>query len=558
MKTIRKSLAILLTVLMVLSVFSACASTQPTSNGQGSVAGAGSGTGTGDGKTEMPSKTFTMNVSENMKTLDPHYQTTMIGKVFTQMYLEPLLMFDDSTGDFYPWLCETYEYSDDGLEWTFHMRDGIKFSDGEVLDANDIAYSFERLMADKEGSPIAARYWAELEKVELIDNLTVKLVMGVPRADMRVSLFKTMIIPEDAHKAQGDDLFHNQACQGSGPWVLDEWIDGQHITFHKNENYWNNGFYDSYYDKVVIRMITEASTAITSHVSGDVQAYIPTGGINVDMLPLYAGTESKTNVFSFLSGAFVYAGMSFKEGSPFNDENFRWAFEYAINRQGLVDNVLGGGVVPNSQALVVYLGYNPDLEPYVYDPALAKEHLAKSSYNGEPFEIVTNNAYNKSEDIALYLSECLNEIGMNTSIRIVEVAELMSIRKTGDYTVFLVENMNGCGDIGNDMIQRLVQDTHHSFYSGPGYDELAAAVIAQSTELDVVKRAELIAEAQSIIRKNAAPHSYLCEYESAFAIDYGVTGLEPFTDGTFRFTFVTYDPDSKGNELPNFAQWAKP
>ena len=275
-----------------------------------------------------------------MKTLDPHYHGTLIGKVISQMYLESLLMYDETTGAFIPWLCESYEYSEDGLKWTFHMRDGIKFSNGEALDANDVVYTFERLLADKEGSPVAVSYWSELERVELVDNLTVKLVTRVPVADMRVALVKTYIIPDEAHKENGDDLFYKQMCPASGPWVLDEWVDGQYISFNKNEDYWNKDWFDSYYDRAVIQMITEPATAITSHVSGDAQAYLPFGGINVDMLPLYSGTENRTYVYSFLSGTYVYAGMSFREGSPFNDENFRWAFEYGIDRQGLVDNVL--------------------------------------------------------------------------------------------------------------------------------------------------------------------------------------------------------------------------
>ena len=545
MKKSRKILAALLTLSMAVSLLASC-------GGDGSGSGSGS---QGDSSTGEESKTFVMAVSENMKSLDPHYQTTITGKTFTQMYLESLILYDETTGEFFPWLCESYEYSEDGLEWTFHMRDGLTWSNGEVLDANDVAYSFERLLADKEGSPIASQYWADLEDVELIDNSTVKLVCSVPVANMRVSLVKTYIIPDEYHKEKGDAMFYDQDIPASGPWVLDEWVDGQYIRLHKNENYWRKDWFDSYYDNVEVRFISEPSTGVTAHVSGDMQAYIPSGGISVDMLPLYEGHEDRIDVFSFLSGTYTYAGMSFKEGSPFNDENFRWAFEYGIDRQGLVDNILGGGAVPNSEALDSCLGYNPDLEPYVYDPELAKEYLEKSSYNGEPFEIVTNNAIPKAEDTVLYISECLNAIGMNTTARVVEVAELQSIRAEGDYTVFLVNNMHGCGDIGNDLVSRIMNDAHHSYYSGPVYDELCELIRAQSMELDVDKRVELIQEIEQMIRDNAAPHSYICQYESTFAIDYGVTGLEPFADGTFRFTFVTYDPNSQGNEFPDFSQF---
>lgn len=548
MRKTTKLLSMLLVLAMSVSLFCACGS-------QSSSDGNGSGNSGPSPNPEAASKTFIMNVSENMKTLDPHYQTTLIGKIFSQMYLDSLLLYDETTGEFFPWLCESYEYSEDGLVWTFHMKDGLTFSNGEVLDANDVAYTFERLRNDKEGSPIASQYWTALEKVDLIDNLTVSITTSAPVANMRVCLVKTYIIPDEAHKKDGDAIFYDQTCPASGPWILDEWVDGQHVKFHKNENYWNKDWFDSYYDNVEIRMITEPSTAITAHVSGDVQAYLPSSGINIDMLPLYKGTEDKTYLYNFVGGSFALAGMSFKEGSPFRDENFRFAFEYAIDRQSLVDNVLGGGLVPNSEALNVCLGYNPDLEPYKYDPDLAKEYLAKSSYNGEPFEIIVNNGFTKSEDIALFVSENLNAIGMNTTVRVLEVADHMAARNEGNYTLFIANNCNGCGDIGNDMMVRIVNDCFRSEYSGPGFEELKAAILAQSVELDVDKRAELIAECQRILRKNAAPQSYLCQFETWFAIDYGVTGLEPFADGTFRFTYVTYDPNSKGNEFPDFSQF---
>lgn len=557
MKKTRKVLAALLSAAMVMSLLSACG------GGQDSAASGSNGPSGNNNPGTPPSKTFTMTVSENLKTLDPHYQTTLMGKVMTQMYLESLLLYDETTGEFFPWLCESYEYSDDGLTWTFHMRDGIKFSDGEVLDANDVVYSFERLMNDKEGSPIASQYWAKLEKVELVDNLTVKLVTSEPLANMRLCLTKTYIIPDEAHKSNGDDLFYQQKCPGSGPWVLAEWVDGQRCVFTKNPNYWNKDWFDSYFERVEVRMMTESATAITAHVSGDVQAYIPTGGIDADMLALYSGTENRIGISSDISGTFVYAGMSFREGSPFRDENVRWAFEYAVDRQSLVDNVLGGGSVPKSEALELFgenMGYDPDLEPYQYDPKLAREYLGKSSYKGEPIEIVTNNGFAKSEEIALFVSECLNEVGFNTNVKIVEVAELMSIRAEGTYDMFLINNMNGSGDLGNDMMQRLVQDTHHSFFEDAEpeiYSKMAEPILAQSRELDVQKRADYTREAMRVIRENAAPHSYLCQYESAFAIDYGITGLEPFADGTLRFTFVTYDGNSDGNVFPDFSPFIK-
>jgi len=177
-----------------------------------------------------------------------------------------------------------------------------------------------------------------------------------------------------------------------------------------------------------------------------------------------------------------------------------------------------------------------------------------SSYDGSQIEIITNNAVAKGEDILLAISENLNAVGFNTSIRVVEVAELLSVRKTGDYQLFMMNNMHGCGDIGNDLVNRILRDAHHSFYSGPESEKLNELIAASAREMDEEKRADLIKQAMKNIRENAAPHTYVAQYNTSFAIDYGVTGLETFADGTFRFTFVTHDPSYNGNKLPDFTK----
>ena len=149
-------------------------------------------------------------------------------------------------------------------------------------------------------------------------------------------------------------------------------------------------------------------------------------------------------------------------------------------------------------------------------------------------------------------------MGFKTSVQIVEAATLISMRKTGDYNVFMVANMNACGDHGADLNLRLAQDAHHSFYPQTGGQpaaDLVALVKAQLAEMDLDKRKELLYQIQENMHENLAPHLSLFQLVEKEAVDYGLTGFELMRDGTFRWTFVDYAPNSTHCEFPDFSKF---
>lgn len=556
MKISARFLSAILTLSMILVLTAGCGS--GTSSGSGG-APASSADSASPAQTQTPAggpdKVIHIAMSENAMSLDPHNQPTLTGKVFSGMNFETPVQFVEEFNDYIPWLCASYDYSEDGLTWTFKIREGIRFHNGEPMNADDWVCTFQRLIDRKEELATSVQYWNELESVRKIDDYTVSITTSTPLASMRLSLAKTYIIPDGAYNELGDALFHDQICYGTGPWIFQEWIDGQYSHYIKNEEYWNKEWFDSYYDEVYINLITEPSTAVAAHVAGDVQAFIASGGINPDMLPLYSGTEDKTEIISFASGNYDFLGLSFKEGSPFLDENVRWALEYCIDRQSIVDNILGGGEVPNSQVLSHCIGYDPTLPPYEYDPVKAKEYLDNSSYDGREIVLSTNVATMKGEDILLAISENMNEIGFNTRVENVETATLASMRSTGDYDIYMVTNMQSYGDPGSTFTFRILNDSAHSFYSGPAADALNDLIRQSNRELNPEKRADLFKQISRNIRENAAPHTYICQTQAHQAADWGVTGIELFVDGTYRLSYVTYDPNSTGCVAPAFPDY---
>lgn len=528
----KKRLALVIALILAITVLASCGnSAGPGATGGPQQSQPGGGDVTG------PSKTVNLGISENLISLDPHNAGNVGTEVVLNFCFDALVLRKDD-GTFEPMIAESWEPNDAGTEWTLHIREGITAHDGEVIDAHDVAFNFERLIEVKDTHATALLYWATLEGVELIDDYTVKVILSEGSASTMVSLSNTMIIPKDAYEKHGDNLFNEQIMTGTGPWIFEEWVDAQYARFTKNPNYWNKANYDPYYEEVYVRHVLEPSTAVAGHLSGDLNANIPAGGVNQDLIPLYAGTEDKINMYTMDTSAYLYLGLQLRDDHILSDKNVRKAFDLAIDRQSIVDNILGGGLVPNSILTQGTIGYDDSVEAYPYDPEAAKEYLANSSYNGEEIELSSNTSTIKSEEILLAMSDMLNQVGFNTKVSVVENATLLNMRTTGEYDVFMVIVMHQGGDPQMVLNQRILNDFHSSNYDNK---ELKDLVSKADKEFDAQKREELLKEITKIIREESAPHLAIAQTQATYAMDWGIKGLFLYPDGTLRLSFVDYD-----------------
>ena len=527
----KRTISIILAILMVLSVFAGCASDKPTT----------SETVTADGFQPRAGKIVNVGLSENLISLDPLDQANIIGNMQNNLIYEPMVWYD-GVGGFEPCLAESWEYNEDGTVWTFHLRQGVKFHNGEAFDANDVACTFQRIMDNIDALNNPLQYWPALESFRIVDQYTFEFTLSEPYATVLLSTYFTPIIPDEAYAELGDKLWLEQNCYGTGPWIFDEWIDGQYCHYLKNEDYWDKENYDSYYDELYLRYITEPSSLVANHIAGDIQVNCSSSGINPDMLALYTGTENTIDLLTMASGVHHYIGFSFKEGSPFNDPDVRKAFNSAIDRQAIVDNIMGGGKVPNSIIMSTDLGYNSEIDGYTYDPELAKELLANSSYNGETIELACNVSALKGEAVLLAISDMLNSVGFNTTVSVVEVATLSDMRKTGEYDTFMVANMHAANDPGNTLTFRILNDGHHGFYED---EELFELIRQSNAEVDPDKRTALIQEIASVMDVNNAPHTAICQMDITYAADKGVTDLELYSDGWMNLKHINFDPSAE-------------
>ena len=480
------------------------------------------------------SKTFSIAFTEGIIKLDPHDTAVGPGLTTNRMVFDSLLK-QNNDGSYEPSLADEYSVSEDGLEWTLHIREGVTFHDGEVLNADDVVCTYERLLNEPTLNAVI-NYWTILTGVEKIDDYTVKLTVSEPSVAPLMGLATTAIIPNEAFEAQGTALFTDQIMTGSGPWKFDEWVDGQYIHFLKNEDYWGGN--DSYFDDVYIRFVPESSTAISAQITGEVDAYYNVSGIPADLMSLYAGSEDRCELLPVMSSQTDYLGFQCGEDSVFNDVNVRKAFSMAIDREGIVFGLLGGGGVPTGIANSQTNGFDPDLktEGYTYDPEAAKELLASTNYNGEEITISSVQAFN---NMALAVADMVNAVGFNCKAEVIEAAALADIRSTGDYDAFIVTALFAGNDIYQFINWRIMADAHHSEYKN---DDLMSKIAASNTILDTDERNEALKEINKILAEECAPMITLTQHENVQSVNYGVTGVNFTPDGFCYLENVSYDP----------------
>lgn len=223
----------------------------------------------------------------------------------------------------------------------------------------------------------------------------------------------------------------------------------------------------------------------------------------------------------------------------FNDINVRKAFSMAIDRQSIVDYILGRGSVANGYIVKGVYGYDENQAPYEYDPEQAAELLANSSYNGEPIVISSNTGTPQSSEVLTVIAEMEKEVGFNITMEVVESTTLLEMRTSGNYDVFMVNVQYQASDPGSVLTQRVLNDYHCSNYVN---EELNALVAQSNIEMDTEARTELLRQINNIIREEYAPQVGLTQQAQTIGQYKGMTGANYFQSGTFLFEFIDYDP----------------
>lgn len=488
-----KKLLVVLLALAMIFAFAACAPTETD------VAD--------DGGEQQPAETeyddtlvFAMNTDAQY--LDPQIQNDTTSEQVVKMLYNTLLKFADDgsvVGD----LAESWSVSDDGLTWTFNLKQGVKFHNGKELTAADVKATYERAMSAEAGGLRTTEIIKMFTAVEAPDTYTVTITTDKPYGPME-SLMCNMslgIMDADYIEQYGLDLGYSvEGCNGTGPYTLTEWVRDSSITLTKFEDYFGD---PAYIPTIQYVIIPEAASRVMALESGEVDV-IP--NLTSDDV---ATLESNPDITIYKQPSVGQRLFRFGCDDPIiSNTKVRQAISYAIDRQAIIDALFPGVAYPSTAPLApVTWGY-ANLGEIRQDQEKAKQLLAEAGYpDGFETKIVTTERYNKGTQLAEALAAQLAEVGITATIDVWEWSSLVATwdgvtADEFDEPIFIM----GAGPSMRDADGGLrglyttsetgLNDRNYGFYSNARADEL---IMAGMSETDKVRRAELYAEAEQIL-----------------------------------------------------------
>jgi peptide/nickel transport system substrate-binding protein len=439
-----------------------------------------------------------------------------------------------------PDLATNWSQSPDGLQWTFKLRSGVKFSDGQPMTAEDVAFTYNAIKDKGYTGPRSGEF-AALDRVEVVDPTTVKFILKEPFAPFLANLTYG-ILPKhlygDKPVAEMKDNPANRKPVGTGPWKLGEWVPGQYLTLVRNENFYGDG---PYIPEMVLKFVQDGNVAVAKLEAGefDIGAIPPTS--------VKRFQEKLSDQFNF----YPYQGLGF-EYLAFNltrpglgDKAVRQAIAYALDRQKIVSDILEGqGVVLNAPVPPASWAYADAPLRFTYDPTQATKVLEGAGYkkgadgiyakDGQrlSYKITTNTGSPVRESECLFIQKALKEIGIEINLDLVELSVFQGkAMPTGSFDMVLNRlNLNSVdpdpytyfhSSQGKKNAKGTFVGLNISQYSNPEIDKLLED--GRKTT-DLAQRKAIYAKYQQVIAEDI-PWLVLFNYKSTYAIKKNVQGV---------------------------------
>lgn len=355
---------------------------------------------------------LTIGIGTDPESLDP-VEASSSPAAMVMIHVTESLFDMNTEGEIVPLLAEDYEASEDGTEWTISLREDIEFHDGTPFNAEAVKFNLERLLDPEQEAPF--RFLIDkINEVEVVDEYTVKLTTSEPFAPIINHLshdFVSMVSPAAAEE-YGDELGENPV--GTGPFVFDEWTRGEEVILTRNDNYWGE---KAYLDEVTFKVVPEDSTRVVMLETGEADAIMRVPPRDVERLE---GNEELT-VKEVSSLRTIYMGFNNKK-EPFDDKRVRQAFNYAVDNESIVNNILqGAGRASDAPVSPGVFGYSPQ-EKYEYNPEKAKELLAEAGYE-DGLSVTLHHPvgrYLMDETVAQAVQSQLAEVGVDVELTTME------------------------------------------------------------------------------------------------------------------------------------------
>jgi peptide/nickel transport system substrate-binding protein len=519
--------------------------------------------------------TFTVGITQDVDSLNPF--TGIVSSAYEMYQLNYDTLTDYAAKDFsaVPSLATSWDTSSDGLTWTYHLRPGLKWSDGQPLTANDVAYTFNRVRNGKYEQTNYGNYVAAITSVTATDDTTV--VMKVKKPTPIMLHLYVYILPEHIWKNIGEKAVKHYTNEpgpngivGSGPFIVMQHQKGQFVRLERNPNYWGT---KPKVDELVFRVFTNEDSMAQALRRGEID-FADSLGTNV-FKSLQGVTGIKTvdaqysgfDEIAFNTGAALDNGTPIGDGHPaLKDPRVRQALSYAIDTKAITERVYGGHGTPGSSIIPpIYqsLHYDPGSTAYTFDPTKAGQLLDQAGYTkgkngirtmpggGRPlsFRLFGRSNSQTSQQTVQFVAGWLKDIGIAVQTKIVSEDALTEIIGEGKYDMFewgwVVEpdpnyqlSTFTCANRSYKDGGQIYANLSDSFYCNKQYDALNQQ---QSEQIDPTQRAATVKQMEKMLY-DAAPYVITTYYNNleAYRSD-KFTGFLPQPDphGSLLFQYGT-------------------
>jgi len=535
----------------------------------GAIALSGCGGGSKSAK-KVSGKILTIEMGPEVESIDPALNTTNDGANYLT-YLFDNLLRTDKDGKVVPSLAQKYEVSDDGLTWTFHLRDGLKWSDGSDFTANDFVYSWQRMVDPDVAAPYAETVLGMVEgydeaigkpdengnqtttpditklRVEASDDKTFVVHMShpTPYFDKLATFPALSPVKKDVVEAKPDGwTLDPKTYISTGPFKLAEWKSGSYLMLEKNENYWNKDAVKL--DGIKCLLMGDQNAAFSAYEAGDALMIkdIPTQEITtLQKRPDYRLDPQIGTYFIDLNNTL----------DEFKDAKVRQALSLALDRKYISETITAGTYTPAKgfvpQGVSDWDGsswYDHLTDPSVYinvddyqgNLAKAKELLKEAGHEngaGLPTIVYSTNDQAYHKKIAEYLQQAWGELGLKVEVNIVEWKSFTPQRRSGNYQAARDGWVMDYNDPSNILqLTSTGNGNNSSKYSNPEYDALLEKA---ANEADPQTRFGYFHQAEEMLMRDMGV-TPLLYYNEMYLQSDKIKDSYHTTDGIWHFEYA--------------------
>jgi peptide/nickel transport system substrate-binding protein len=470
-----------------------------------------------------PTGTLIVALPLDPNSLNPPNTAERMAENVSNQIFDALLALDLELNELSPALATEWEVSDDGLQYSFTLREGVTFHDGTPFNAEDVVATFEA------GADPANAYFDEYIglTVEVIDDYHVVLVRDEPDVVFERLLAETPIISAEQFAEGGNQAIEDFPI-GTGPFKFVEWVKGNRIVLEANRDYWIEGL--PLVAEVIFRPISESSTRLAAIQTGEVHIVNRLSSDEARQLLGLPGVQ----VIRYPVDRVYYIAfnnLTTGVGLPTEDPLVRQAMNYAVDREAIIDGLFDGFAdLATGMITPENLGYDASVEPFPYDPDRARELLAEAGYaNG--FEIgmaCPIGAYTNFEEVCQAVAGYLADVGITLAggeVAFMETGVYWDLEANKELPPLFGDSWSASegeayprlfGSLGG-------MNASYSAWSDPDIDDYLAQI---SQEFDRETRAARYGELQQYMMENP-PFIYLYVPNSFEAIRDAVQGYRP-------------------------------